>query len=170
MMILPPDWPQADLPPGAVLHPRSGQTIGLVREAARAGELLVLCADGLAARPGWLVATDHISLFGDSPLVGPNRDDLGPRFPSLVGLYLAPDGPWKLGTVLRVPDWRLATAAELRASGAAAAVSGAVEEAVVAGHAGARVCMLVRCHGGSAWNRSAPPLGELLAALAGSSR
>src|SRR5215510_7557854 len=47
--------------------------------------------------PGWPVATalghagtlvaDHLNLQGRSPLVGPNDDDLGPRFPDLTDAY-----------------------------------------------------------------------------------
>ena len=36
------------------------------------------------AGPGSLVAlTDHINMQGFNPLMGPNEDDIGPRFPSL---------------------------------------------------------------------------------------
>ena len=38
------------------------------------------------AGPGSLVAlTDHINLQGFNPLMGPNDEDVGPRFPSLLG-------------------------------------------------------------------------------------
>ena len=39
-------------------------------------------------QPGDLVrVTDHINLMGINPLVGPNIDDLGPRFPDLAAAY-----------------------------------------------------------------------------------
>ena len=39
-------------------------------------------------RPGMLVLiTDHINLMGTSPLVGPNDDALGPRFPDMSDAY-----------------------------------------------------------------------------------
>lgn len=39
-------------------------------------------------RPGQLVLiTDHVNLLGTSPLVGPNDDTLGPRFPDLSDAY-----------------------------------------------------------------------------------
>lgn len=39
-------------------------------------------------KPGDLmVITDHINLMGTDPLVGPNDDSLGPRFPDLTDLY-----------------------------------------------------------------------------------
>jgi purine-nucleoside phosphorylase len=39
-------------------------------------------------RPGMLVLiSDHINLMGTSPLVGPNDDELGPRFPDMSDAY-----------------------------------------------------------------------------------
>ncbi len=41
-----------------------------------------------AVVPGSLVAiSDHLNLQGSSPLVGPNDDALGPRFPDMSGAY-----------------------------------------------------------------------------------
>jgi purine-nucleoside phosphorylase len=41
-----------------------------------------------AFEPGHLVAiSDHLNLQGRSPLVGPNDDSLGPRFPDLTNAY-----------------------------------------------------------------------------------
>lgn len=34
-----------------------------------------------------MLITDHINLSGDSPLVGPNLDRFGPRFPAMVDAY-----------------------------------------------------------------------------------
>lgn len=51
---------------------------------------LTNAAGGLteAMAPGRLMAiTDHINLLGGNPLVGPNDDRFGPRFPSLDGAY-----------------------------------------------------------------------------------
>ncbi len=40
------------------------------------------------AQPGSLMLiTDHINFQGQSPLVGPNNDALGPRFPAMDGAY-----------------------------------------------------------------------------------
>jgi hypothetical protein len=38
-------------------------------------------------RGGWVAVTDHASLTWRSPLVGPNDERAGPRFPSLAGAY-----------------------------------------------------------------------------------
>ncbi|MFO7949142.1 MAG: hypothetical protein R6U36_02100 [Candidatus Fermentibacteraceae bacterium] len=164
LVMLPQDWPD-DLDSSVeaesvrVLRRKPGRDgCDSVRSALGSGErLFLLCADGAAADSGWMVAGDHIGLFGPSPLAGPNRDDLGPRFPSLKGIYSCPEGSWRRGLVLRVPHWQLATPAELAATGADAAVSAAVDEAVVAGHGGGRVMLLVRCSAwGSACGEPAP--------------
>ena len=162
--VLPSVW-RCD-PPGGVdiLLREAGQNAcEAVRNALSGGERSFLfCADGAADHACWLVATDHISLFGDGPLTGRNRDDLGPRFTSLMGLYAAPEGCWELGVVCRVPDWEAATPAELRFTGASALVSSGVDEAIVAGHGGGRVTLLVKCHGWEGAIPETPPL-EVLA-------
>ena len=46
------------------------------------------CARRRPSRPGSLVAiSDHLNLQGTSPLVGPNDDSLGPRFPDMSDAY-----------------------------------------------------------------------------------
>ncbi len=105
--------------------------------------------------PGDLVLiADHINLLGDSPLVGPNDDALGPRFPDLSAAYdpalraLARDMARELKIVLRegvyvaVPGPNLETAAEyrfLRGIGADVVGMSTVPEVVVAVHGGMRV-------------------------------
>lgn len=64
-----------------------------VRTAILAGATKVVltnaaggCGDGIA--PGDLVLiTDHLNMAGVSPLMGPNDDRLGPRFPDMSDVY-----------------------------------------------------------------------------------
>ncbi|MBI4704900.1 MAG: purine-nucleoside phosphorylase [Deltaproteobacteria bacterium] len=64
-----------------------------VRLLARLGCAVVLLTNAAGGvrtsfRPGTLMlVTDHINLTGRSPLVGPNEDGLGPRFPDLTRAY-----------------------------------------------------------------------------------
>lgn len=105
--------------------------------------------------PGELVLiADHINLLGDNPLVGPNDDALGPRFPDLSAAYdpalraLAHQVARERQIVLRegvyvaVSGPNLETAAEyrlLRALGADVVGMSTVPEVIVAVHGGMRV-------------------------------
>ncbi|HEY8258884.1 MAG TPA: purine-nucleoside phosphorylase [Gemmatimonadales bacterium] len=104
--------------------------------------------------PGDLVLlSDHINLLGDNPLVGPNDERLGFRFPDMSDPYdsglraLARQVAVDLGIVLRegvyvaVAGPNLETRAEyrmLRALGADVVGMSTVPEVIVAGHQGMR--------------------------------
>jgi purine-nucleoside phosphorylase len=101
-----------------------------------------------------MLIADHINLLGDSPLIGPNDESLGPRFPDLSNVYdpelraLARDVAAEHRVTLRegvyvaVAGPNLETRAEyrfLRAIGADVVGMSTVPEVVVAVHGGMRV-------------------------------
>ena len=64
-----------------------------VLKALGAGTLIVSNACG-GMHPLWdagdlVLLADHINLLGDNPLVGPNDDRFGPRFPDMTEVYSA---------------------------------------------------------------------------------
>ena len=101
-----------------------------------------------------MLIADHINLLGDSPLIGPNDDRLGPRFPDLSAAYdpalrdvaraVAASRGIRLreGVYVAVAGPNLETRAEyrfLRGIGADAVGMSTVPEVLVAVHAGMRV-------------------------------
>jgi len=120
--------------------------------------LLVTSACG-GMNPLWqagdlVLLDDHINLLGDNPLVGPNLDELGPRFPDMSEPYdrslqrEAEQAALELGIRLRrgvyaaVAGPNLETRAEyrmLRALGADVVGMSTVPEVIAARHAGMRV-------------------------------
>lgn len=122
-------------------------------------ETLVLTGACGGMHPYWLpgdlvLLADHINLLGDNPLVGPNDEALGPRFPDMSDVYaaelrqLARAAALRLGIPLRegvyvaVPGPSLETRAEyrmLRQVGADVVGMSTVPESIVAVHSGMRV-------------------------------
>ncbi|MBI3737167.1 purine-nucleoside phosphorylase, partial [Candidatus Sumerlaeota bacterium] len=97
---------------------------------------------------------DHINLQGDNPLIGPNDDSLGPRFPDMsepynrkliqIGREVAIENKLRVheGVLIAVTGPNLETAAEYRAfriMGADVVSMSTVPEVLVANHAGMKV-------------------------------
>lgn len=102
----------------------------------------------------FVLLADHINLMGDNPLVGPNVDEQGPRFPDMSGAYdaglreaareaaLELGIPTREGVYVAVTGPSVETAAEyrmLRRMGADVVGMSTVPEVIVANHAGMRV-------------------------------
>jgi len=121
-------------------------------------EILVVSNACGGMNPQWakgdlMLIEDHINLLGDNPLLGPNDDRLGPRFPDMSHPYdrdlLRLAGRIALeekivchkGVFVAVPGPNLETRAEyrfLRALGADVVGMSTVPEVLVAVHAGLR--------------------------------
>jgi purine-nucleoside phosphorylase len=101
-----------------------------------------------------MIITDHINLLGNNPLIGPNDEGLGPRFPDMYNCYdrelvklaenvaLEQKSPIRKGIYVGVAGPNLETAAEyrfLRIIGADVVGMSTVHEVIVARHQGTRV-------------------------------
>lgn len=126
---------------------------------ALGAEVLVVSNACGGMHPLWqpgdlMLIADHINLLGDSPLIGPNDDALGPRFPDLSACYdeglrataravaLARGLTLREGVYVAVPGPNLETRAEyrmLRTLGADVVGMSTVPEVIVAVHGGMRV-------------------------------
>ena len=110
---------------------------GAVNTAFSAGDIMLI--------------TDHIKLFGVSPLCGPNLEEFGPRFPDMSHVYTprlqdnAREAaeelsiPLRQGVYMYFPGPQYETPAEVRAArvlGADAVGMSTVPEAIVAAHCG----------------------------------
>ena len=146
-------WSFADVSyPVRVLRLLGAETLivtnaaGAVNAAFSAGDIMLI--------------TDHIKLFGVSPLCGANLDQFGPRFPDMSHVYTptlqdtARQAAAELGTTLRegvymyFPGPQYETPAEVRLArtlGVDAVGMSTVPEAIVAAHCGMSVLGFTLC-------------------------
>ncbi|MEO8376033.1 MAG: purine-nucleoside phosphorylase [Candidatus Sumerlaeota bacterium] len=104
-----------------------------------------------------MIVTDHINMMGENPLIGPNDDRLGPRFPDMSEPYnreliarwekIAVEKRIKTyrGVLVAVTGPNLETAAEYRMFqriGADCVTMSTIPEAIVAAHAGLKAVAL----------------------------
>lgn len=137
-----------------------------VRAARLLGiETLVVTNAAGAVNTAWsagdiMLITDHIKLFGVSPLCGPNVDELGPRFPDMSRVYTpalqekaretarAQGLDLKEGVYMFFPGPQYESPAEVRAArllGADAVGMSTVPEAITAAHCGMNVLGFTLC-------------------------
>lgn len=105
-----------------------------------------------------MLVTDHINLTGTNPLMGPNLDMFGPRFPDMSHIYdrgligiakkeaLALGMDLKQGVYVGITGPSMETPAEtrfLRMMGADAVGMSTVTEVIAGVHGGLRICVIV---------------------------
>ena len=134
---------------------------GAVNTAFSAGDIMMI--------------TDHIKLFGVSPLCGANLDEFGPRFPDVSAVYTpalrkaareaaqALEIPLREGVYMYFPGPQFETPAEVRMArilGADAVGMSTVPETIVAAHCGMQVLGFTRCTNMAAGVLDQPLSGE----------
>ena len=161
-------WSFADVSyPVRVLRLLGAETLlvtnaaGAVNTAFSAGDLMLI--------------TDHIKLFGVSPLCGPNLEEFGPRFPDVSHVYTPAlqeaarraarslDIPLREGVYMYFPGPQFETPAEVRMArilGADAVGMSTVPETIVAAHCGMRVLGFTLCTNMAAGVLDQPLSGE----------
>jgi purine-nucleoside phosphorylase len=107
-----------------------------------------------------MIMTDHMNHMGDNPLIGPNEDSMGTRFPPMQGVYTPAlveeamkigreiGAPVERGVYVAVSGPNYETAAELRAFrilGADAVGMSTVPEVIVAVHGGIKRILGISC-------------------------
>ena len=122
-----------------------------------------------------MLITDHIKLFGVSPLCGPNVDEFGPRFPDMTHAYTPAlqevarnnaktlDIRLQEGVYMYFPGPHYETPAEIRAArtlGADAVGMSTVPEVIVASHCGMKVLGFTLCTNMAAGVLDQPLTGE----------
>ena len=122
-----------------------------------------------------MMITDHIKLFGVSPLCGPNVEEFGPRFPDVSHVYTprlqavarkaaqALDMTLREGVYMYFPGPQFETPAEVRMArilGADACGMSTVPEAIVARHCGMDVLGFSLCSNMAAGVLDQPLSGE----------
>ena len=134
---------------------------GAVNTAFSAGDIMMI--------------TDHIKLFGVSPLCGVNLDEFGPRFPDVSAVYTpalrkaareaaqALEIPLREGVYMYFPGPQFETPAEVRMArilGADAVGMSTVPETIVAAHCGMQVLGFTLCTNMAAGVLDRPLSGE----------
>ena len=134
---------------------------GAVNTAFSAGDIMLI--------------TDHIKLFGASPLCGPNLEEFGPRFPDMSHVYTPAlqdvarqaahqlEIPLREGVYMYFPGPQYETPAEVRLArilGADAVGMSTVPEAITAAHCGMRVLGFTLCTNMAAGVLDQPLSGE----------
>ena len=167
-------WSFADVSyPVRVLRLLGAETVivtnaaGAVNTAFSAGDIMLI--------------TDHIKLFGESPLRGPNLEQFGPRFPDMSRVYTPAlqeaarraaerlEIPLREGVYMFFPGPQYETPAEVRAArllGADAVGMSTVPEAITAAHCGMRVLGFTLCTTRAAGVLDRPLSGEEVIAAA----